>query len=118
MLCKSQSSFFTTFGVFFVLTLLLGTKEKAWVLSLFIINNLFGVEKLHEVKQNISSKEVCAMPLDYPVLGTGAKPNHSECQIFHLILHKATKEDLSSILMCLNESFFIQENFPDHLCSS
>lgn len=85
-------------------------------MSLFAIINLFGVEELHEVKQNVSSMEVCAMPLDCPLLGTGAKSNHSECQIFHLILHKATKEDLSSISMCLNEGLFIQENFPDHLC--
>lgn len=116
MLCKSQSSFIPPLPGFVVLTLLLGTKAKAWVLSLFIIINLFGVEKLHEVKQNVSSKEVCAMPLGYPLLGTGAKSNHSERQIFHLILHKATKDNLSSSLMCFNERFFIQENFPDHLC--
>lgn len=31
--------------------LLFGTKAKAWVSSLFIIINVFGVEKLHEVKK-------------------------------------------------------------------
>lgn len=97
--------FFHLFWVFLLLALLLGTKAKACVLSLFIIINLFGVEKLHEVKQKLSSKEVYAMPLDYPLLGTGAKSNHSERQIFHLILHKGTKEDLSSILICLMKDF-------------
>lgn len=53
MLYRSESSFFHLF-FFLILILLFGTKAKAWVLSLFIIIiNLFGVEKLHEVKQNI-----------------------------------------------------------------
>jgi len=82
-------------------------------LSLFIIINLTGVEKLHEVNQNIRVpvRKLVQHHLTIPALRTGAKPSHSEHQIFHLILCAATEDGLSSIFMRLNERFFIEENY-------